>query len=75
MNGAGDLNDLVKAVDKKGRPDFDKMTHKEVKRYTRENDRCSVLIKVWSYVAYIVRFLLMPTLAKAHFFFNKLLLK
>lgn len=46
MNGAGDLNDLVKAVDKKGRPDFDKMTHKEVKRYTRENDRCSVLIKV-----------------------------
>ena len=46
LNGVGDLIDLMHAVDKEGRPDFDKMTTEELKYYVRKNSHCSALIKV-----------------------------
>lgn len=46
LNGAGDLIDLMHAVDKEGRPDFDKMSLEDLKLYVRKNSHCSALIKV-----------------------------
>lgn len=46
LNGAGDLIDLMHAVDKEGRPNFDKMSKDELKLYVRKNSHCSALIKV-----------------------------
>lgn len=42
----GDWGDIVTAADISSRPDFDKMTKKQVINYMRTRDHCSVLIKL-----------------------------
>ena len=46
LNGAGDLLDLMHAIDKAGRPDFRKMSKADIKLYIQKNSHCSALIKV-----------------------------
>ncbi|XP_067938292.1 phospholipase B-like 1 [Watersipora subatra] len=46
LNGAGDLLDLMHAIDKDSRPDFMKMSVEEIKRYIQRTGHCSALIKV-----------------------------
>ena len=46
LNGAGDVFDIIKAVDKASRPDFDSMTTEELDLYVKQNSHCSALIKV-----------------------------
>lgn len=47
LNGVGDLIDLMKAVDPSSRPNFSKMTPKEVSKYVSSQGHCSALVKVF----------------------------
>ena len=46
LNGVGDLLDLINAVDQEKRPNFDKMSKKDVENYVAKNGHCSGFIKL-----------------------------
>jgi hypothetical protein len=46
LNGVGDLLDLINAVDPETRPDYDKMSKKELARFLGEKGHCSAMVKV-----------------------------
>jgi Phospholipase B len=46
LNGVGDFLDLLAAISEDFRPDFDKMSEMEIKRYVGTHGMCSAMIKV-----------------------------
>lgn len=46
INAVGDLFDIIPALDRTKRPEFDKMTSKQIREYLLVNGHCSALVKV-----------------------------
>jgi len=46
MNGIGDNNDLRPALNRRLRPNFDRMSTQQLEEYAALNGHCSALVKV-----------------------------